>query len=536
MRGSKQPLGTANEPRRGVKFTRSSGHWGFVLLAGLLAGLLLKGTVAAEWRDASEEFSSAWTWQPAAVEAHEVQSTSESTIPTTIPADSQVILAAGNESLPQASPSETASGPERSRQPEWSTPALQPRQTACAPLIVFARNYSEPWLLPGTECLSPPSDQWVTFAVPLACTEETELAARRDASPASVDHSPVIAEEAADSIRDEVIPLLGEESPFWTDAAEFSSAELTAQAETSADLPEVWAIHESAEQHNPTEQLGVQLFSEAHSPEDHADLYGLIDACCDESESHGRYRSCLTFGESARYGPHLTGSAPRGGRSGSVVQAGVGQRELSPLQALLPRLRARAREKNPWPNVLDAEHVPAAIHFPGSLHADANVEWRTQSPDHNQIRLSSDVPVADMTLKTQPTSGRMPDERMRESRKAEPALAHVPGTERGWDTTAVHWNAPQTTHAPLYFEEIALERSGYSRGYLQPLVSGIEFFTTVPLLPGLMTLDPPLSTQYELGEIRPGTPTPYMGRQPEWTYHALAVEIAFVTGLAFLIP
>ncbi len=534
MCGSKTTTGMTREPQRGEQQTRLSGCRGFGLLTGLLSVLLLGGTVLAEWRAASEKSSSAWTWQPVAKEVPETQPTGESTIPTTVPEDSRVIFAGEDESAQRASASVATPSRERSGQSEWRDEVSQSQQSVIAPLIVFARNYSEPWLLPATECLSPPSDHWVTFAAPLAFSEEMALVDGSDLSHAPAHHSSGSAVDASENLRDEVIPLLGEESPYWTDSAEFSSAALTAQAVSTAEPPEVWAIHETEDGSNQVENLGVHIFSESNILGNHDEEYGLIDACCDESESHGRYRSCLTFGESARYGRHLSGHA--GGRSAAVSQAGVGQRELSPLQALLPRLRARARQKNPWLNVLDAEHVPSAAHFPGSLHADPNVEWRTQDPDHNRIRLSTDVPVAKMTLKTQPSSGRMPAERTRESRDAEPALAHVPGTERGWDTLAVHWNAPQTTHAPLYFEEIALERSGYTRGYLQPLVSGIEFITTVPLLPGLMTLDPPLSTQYELGEIRPGTPTPYMGRQPEWTYHALAVEIAFVTGLAFLIP
>ena len=44
-------------------------------------------------------------------------------------------------------------------------------------------------------------------------------------------------------------------------------------------------------------------------------------------------------------------------------------------------------------------------------------------------------------------------------------------------------------HAPLYFEEVGLERFGQHRGVWQPLVSGARFYSKVPLLPYLSTVD-----------------------------------------------
>jgi len=208
--------------------------------------------------------------------------------------------------------------------------------------------------------------------------------------------------------------------------------------------------------------------------------------------------------------------------------------ELAPLEAVVPKLRRRAYEKNPYNQVLEYEAMPNVSLHAGP-HCETNVEHRDHVPELNRVRLSEDLPVAEMRISTAPKPGRMPEAR---SEQQEPAMAlvHVPGTTRGWCPQQMHWNASEATHAPLYFEEIALERSGYSHGYLQPFVSGINFFATVPLLPGLMTIDPPLSTEYALGEVEPGSIVPFTARDPEWTYKAIAVEAGAVLGLAFLIP
>lgn len=208
--------------------------------------------------------------------------------------------------------------------------------------------------------------------------------------------------------------------------------------------------------------------------------------------------------------------------------------ELAPLEAISPRLRRRAYEKNPFQNVLIYEAMPNVSQHVGP-RCETNVEYRNTVPELNQVHLKKDVPVAEMRLSTAPEPGRMPEARSFR-KEAGPVLVHVPGTTRGWCPQQMHWNASEATHAPLYFEDIALERSGYSRGYLQPFVSGVKFFTTVPLLPGLMTIDPPLSTEYALGEVEPGSIVPYTAREPEWTYKAIAVEAGAVLGLAFLIP
>lgn len=100
-----------------------------------------------------------------------------------------------------------------------------------------------------------------------------------------------------------------------------------------------------------------------------------------------------------------------------------------------------------------------------------------------------------------------------------------------------NWEAPATCHYPLYFEEVNLERYGYSHfGCLQPVASAAHFFGTVPLLPYKMTLHPSRECLYTLGHYRPGSCVPYRINQLPLRLSAAAVEGLVVTSAVFLIP
>lgn len=209
--------------------------------------------------------------------------------------------------------------------------------------------------------------------------------------------------------------------------------------------------------------------------------------------------------------------------------------ELAPAQLLIPKSRTFAGRRPVWPNVFQREQVPGSTSYLEPLNPCAPIEGRARVPALNRARWDDDRPLTEARLDIRPKQGPMPEDRT--AKQPERAvLVHLPGTQRDWCAHEQHWNAPQTTHAPLYFEEPNLERYGYSRGYWQPLVSGVQFFTTAPLLPGLMTIDPPNSVQYELSESDPGSVTPYAPRKPDWTYKAILVELTAVTGMAFIIP
>ncbi|MFG0332944.1 MAG: hypothetical protein ACF8TS_06230, partial [Maioricimonas sp. JB049] len=115
-------------------------------------------------------------------------------------------------------------------------------------------------------------------------------------------------------------------------------------------------------------------------------------------------------------------------------------------------------------------------------------------------------PVNTLTVDIAPPEGALPPDRAEQRFAEAPPRMHLPGTHRLWNGTSYYWQASLLNHQPLYFEERMLERHGYSHGILQPVISGAKFFGTLPALPYLMTVRPPQTTRYTLGQSRPGSP------------------------------
>jgi len=145
--------------------------------------------------------------------------------------------------------------------------------------------------------------------------------------------------------------------------------------------------------------------------------------------------------------------------------------------------------------------------------------------------------ITQVSLDITPPPGALPGAKLAGSPDADDVRVHLPGTHRDWCGTTYYWQASLLNHQPLYFEDVNLERNGYSYGpIMQPVVSGAKFFATLPALPYLMTAQPPHTARYTLGESRPGSPAPYVHEFPPLNFDAAAVEAATVTGLIFLIP
>jgi hypothetical protein len=116
-------------------------------------------------------------------------------------------------------------------------------------------------------------------------------------------------------------------------------------------------------------------------------------------------------------------------------------------------------------------------------------------------------------------------------------LGNVPFEPRQFAATMYHWKASALCHKPLYFEDVNLERYGHSWGpILQPLVSGAEFFVTLPVLPYKMGIQPPCECHYVLGYYRPGSCAPYMIFPVPLSIRGGLVEAGAVVGAVFLIP
>ncbi|MEM7477546.1 MAG: hypothetical protein AAF483_21375 [Planctomycetota bacterium] len=100
------------------------------------------------------------------------------------------------------------------------------------------------------------------------------------------------------------------------------------------------------------------------------------------------------------------------------------------------------------------------------------------------------------------------------------------GAARGATHKHVFWRPSLVFHHPLYFEQAMLERHGHDRfGYLQPIASGVKFYSTIALYPYLRTLYPPCETRYALGHYRPGTCAPLLKDHVPYDKRAAAVEV-----------
>ncbi len=109
--------------------------------------------------------------------------------------------------------------------------------------------------------------------------------------------------------------------------------------------------------------------------------------------------------------------------------------------------------------------------------------------------------------------------------------------QRDWSQITYMWKASGLCHKPLYFEQVHLERHGHTWGpYTQPLLSGVHFFGTIPILPYKMGLKTPNECVYTLGHYRPGDCAPYMIDAVPFTWRAAGYQFGASTGLSFLVP
>jgi hypothetical protein len=115
-------------------------------------------------------------------------------------------------------------------------------------------------------------------------------------------------------------------------------------------------------------------------------------------------------------------------------------------------------------------------------------------------------------------------------------LGDDPFVPRHWPGVTFTWKASGLCHKPLYFEEVALERYGHTWGYLQPVVSGVHFFGTLPILPYKMGVEQPWECMYALGYYEPGSCAPYMIYPVPLNLRGALLEAGAWTGGVLLIP
>jgi len=141
---------------------------------------------------------------------------------------------------------------------------------------------------------------------------------------------------------------------------------------------------------------------------------------------------------------------------------------------------------------------------PGATHQSTPQRTQTLSKTGTgepcNLQLKS---IRDISHDIRPTPGALPEECVMNS---------TPYDGRHFGRTCFMWKASALSTQAAYFEDVQLERYGNTIvcPALQPVVSGVKFFGTIPILPYKMGVTPPNECVYTLGHRRPGNCAPYM--------------------------
>ena len=116
-------------------------------------------------------------------------------------------------------------------------------------------------------------------------------------------------------------------------------------------------------------------------------------------------------------------------------------------------------------------------------------------------------PITALTTNINPSAGDLPENKAIARYAKEGEVHDTVGSSR-YQPQQYVWQAPATSNRPLYFEEPNLERYGHQHAVVQPIISGMVFFTNFAILPYKMVAQPYDECVYTLGHYRPGSPAP----------------------------
>lgn len=160
---------------------------------------------------------------------------------------------------------------------------------------------------------------------------------------------------------------------------------------------------------------------------------------------------------------------------------------------------------------------------PNPNEYDLNTPFTDACPDPRDMPSLLDAPY-----KVVPSAGPMPQSC---------PLPDEPYQRKAPTPITFTWKASSLCYKPLYFEDVQLERYGHYRSeLLQPFVSRIRFWATIPCLPYLMGVYPPNECQYDLGYYRPGNCAPSMIEPVPISLRGGLIEAGVITGVAAIIP
>ena len=210
-------------------------------------------------------------------------------------------------------------------------------------------------------------------------------------------------------------------------------------------------------------------------------------------------------------------------------------RELLPVRSLLQdrrRLGSRPGRSVGAPMLIQPRSPP--IRFAPPVNPVPAVEVLPppvdQIPREEREWLDEDRrPIANMTLNIAPTAGDMPTTF---NRRPESETIADERSSLGGYASVISPVRADLCYNPLYFEEPRVERFGQSWGCIQPVMSGVHFFTNAALMPAKMIVHPPRSfvcqdRYYKRNE--------YLQEHPLQAGATGALQSTFWTGL-FLLP
>lgn len=106
-----------------------------------------------------------------------------------------------------------------------------------------------------------------------------------------------------------------------------------------------------------------------------------------------------------------------------------------------------------------------------------------------------------------------------------------------WPVREIVWLPSEFSYQPLYFDDTPLERYGQTASpVLQPFLSGLQFFGTLPVLPYKIGVNRVCDRVYSLGYYRPGSPTPAVRQRLPLELDASLLEAGAWLGLIFAVP
>ena len=133
------------------------------------------------------------------------------------------------------------------------------------------------------------------------------------------------------------------------------------------------------------------------------------------------------------------------------------------------------------------------------LFVEEDDEDFDQQPESTPMTTWNLKPMSSITASMRPVSGKSPEDQSWQLTSRQ-YMPHA-NSEK-----LFAWAAPDIRYNPLYFEDVALERYGQTRGFLrQPFVSGFHFLKSATFLPYYSLYDPVNSCDGPLGYCRPGT-------------------------------